>query len=718
MLQNKNTKYSKLNENKKIELKIFKDKKLKQKINNHKIIKNNQINNKQKEKMSQSEQIQQFNSLLFNEETKVLESITQNLAYDSNDEECQKNSFVLFEYFRINNKLPQLISFTLRQQLLSTENGSLMFKENGIFTTFLSAYVSAVYPHLNNSLKLLFQSVDTILENMDLNILKHGLSFDSSSGNRSHQSSQKKQSNQKINSNDSNNEIHNECVDEMSKNDFDHQIQMVEEYHSSESMSSGNQSDGNETNVNFLIQIQNIMKALETLSKCQETMRGSLPSSFYFCFKIIFSVIDELLDYQDENNHIKLVLFNSILKMFYEMFLTNEKMLKIAVGKELFEKNNEKFLYTVNILMSLTKEDETTNDVVKECKRQMRMMNEMHQNNEEKHEDIGSHKVLFDTILNFSMEDYEKQKVEERERHEIIHNMIMMVKTNLLPIKKQLKADIGIQLYETLDISTSIVDDYNCYHKLTNHIQTFLKEYYIELYKKIDESERLENDFYEVRDEFINLSLQLEEKLRKNEELMKSLIELKREKGIVSEEDNEKRKKKAFGSKLLRNIYNNFSKDKKDSEREQRERELKKQKRQTLNENWKELIASKSYLTEEKESKHQKEKKEKKFKLLSPRLRSRSPHALKDTTEQHNYVEMNEKAEVKESHFKKRGKELSLNSITTSENGTNEESSLSKVSSNSSSSTSQDSNPPKKSPRHLKKLISGKDDKDQKKSKK
>ena len=50
--------------------------------------------------MSQSEQIQQFNSLLFNEETKVLESITQNLAYDSNDEECQKNSFVLFEYFK------------------------------------------------------------------------------------------------------------------------------------------------------------------------------------------------------------------------------------------------------------------------------------------------------------------------------------------------------------------------------------------------------------------------------------------------------------------------------------------------------------------------------------------------------------------------------------------------------------------------------------------
>ena len=83
-------------------------------------------------------QLTKFNSLLFNEETKLLESICQNLIYDSKNVECQRNTFTLYEYFRIHNNLPQLISFVFRQQLLLTEKGNVLFKDDGVFTTFLA----------------------------------------------------------------------------------------------------------------------------------------------------------------------------------------------------------------------------------------------------------------------------------------------------------------------------------------------------------------------------------------------------------------------------------------------------------------------------------------------------------------------------------------------------------------------------------------------------
>ena len=168
--------------------------------------------------------------------------------------------------------------------------------------------LSVVFPQMFEPLKILFESLQPFFDKLDLDVLKNGIINNSFSSKKTTVENNKE-------------------IKEVTKdNESSEESEEIQSNSSMGSTSSSHESEIQELNMKFNEQIQIVLEAITSLSKQQEIMTKSFPPSFYFCFKIIFAVIDKLVEYQDTDNEIKLGLFNSILKTFYGMFLKNEKI--------------------------------------------------------------------------------------------------------------------------------------------------------------------------------------------------------------------------------------------------------------------------------------------------------------------------------------------------------------------------------------------------------
>lgn len=179
----------------------------------------------------------------------------------------------------------------------------------------------------------------------------------------------------------------------------------------------------------------------------------------------------------------------------------------------------------------------------------------------------------------------------------IVVDMVMLIKANSLPLKKDLKGDVPFKLYEALDFSSSVIDDQQLYDRITHLTQGMMKRYYLELYRLAAVADKKEEEYDEQRQLVENTTMELEEKKRLNAALFERLDQLRSQRGMQLARSDKKLMKSLNlpyeeKKKSLKEVLETIERKRKERkqafvEAKNKKKDQIKRKRQALKEEWK-----------------------------------------------------------------------------------------------------------------------------------
>ncbi|EMS16927.1 hypothetical protein KM1_093590 [Entamoeba histolytica HM-3:IMSS] len=375
-----------------------------------------------------------------------------------------------------------------------------------------------------------------------------------------------------------------------------------------------------ENNEKYVNNLMILVKLFHIIHDHKSEILNKFSPFFIHLIKIVFKRIDQLVE--DKEGLIKNDIFNVMVRSIFNIVSNDIGLFKQIVGIDFYERNSKVLTFISQLITRVVGVKTTDNDIL------------AHQLRGMLNKEVDIDNLLLSKHIMNSPNDDSCKFIELTP--EIIIDLVMLIKTNALPMKKYLNNNISSQIYQSLEFFTSNIDDYYTYENLIHSLNQFVHDYYVQLYISVGQADKIEEQFYEIKEEYDEKFYELEEKKRKNQLLLERLNELKKGKEVhgISKDDlkssnlsfgsselkSNQKKKSSLSDSSLKNVFEGMEKKHKERMeslkkiREKRIEQMKEKKKQIKKEwssNWKEF---KETLEEEKRKKELKKvlKKEKK----------------------------------------------------------------------------------------------------------
>ncbi|EDR21873.1 hypothetical protein EDI_330950 [Entamoeba dispar SAW760] len=353
-----------------------------------------------------------------------------------------------------------------------------------------------------------------------------------------------------------------------------------------------------ENNKSYVNSLMTLVKLFHSVHDHQSEILNKFSPFFIHLVKIIFKRIDQLVE--DKEGLIKNDIFNVMVRSIFNIVSNDIGFFKQIVGIDFYERNSKVLTFISQLITRVVGVKTTDNDIL------------AHQLRSMLNKEVDIDNLLLSKHIMNSPDDDSCRFIELTP--EIVIDIVMLMKTNALPMKKYLNNSISSQIYQSLEFFTSNIDDYYTYENLIHSLNQFVHDYYVQLYINVGQADKIEEQFYLIKEEYDEKFFELEEKKRKNQLLLERLNELKKRKGILgiskdclkssnlslnsNELKSSQKKKTSLYDSSLKNMFESMEKKHKErieSLKEIREkrieqmREKKKQIKKEWSSNWKEF---------------------------------------------------------------------------------------------------------------------------------
>ncbi|ELP84503.1 hypothetical protein EIN_169380 [Entamoeba invadens IP1] len=234
----------------------------------------------------------------------------------------------------------------------------------------------------------------------------------------------------------------------------------------------------------------------------RNSVNASFPPILISVLKTIFEKVNTLV--QDSENIICLRLFNTMVRNGFTRLIKDRDFLDIIFKEKPSLKNYEKKIaFIVNLTPRIFCDKSEDSDYIAK-----QLTNSL------KGADVDNRELYSNLMKLVDVKDDFKTP-----KDDVITEMIVLMKTNSLPMKKDVPSDVVFKLYQALEFERSNIDDYLVYEKLIGTFQHFVHDYYVSLYKMLARSDNYEDQFYSLRQQVVLANIELREKRLKNENL-------------------------------------------------------------------------------------------------------------------------------------------------------------------------------------------------------
>ncbi|GAB1220263.1 hypothetical protein ENUP19_0050G0043 [Entamoeba nuttalli] len=300
-------------------------------------------------------------------------------------------------------------------------------------------------------------------------------------------------------------------------------------------------------------------QSLGTLREIILIMIESMKNNIEQLPKEYCSILKYIIEHETANlnkQEIQIIyeeLFAVFIQQSIVPFLQNEVLLRKMYKKELIDQNINKIKFIAETFKTFQfKSNESYVLLLRNCI------------------DENGLSELFNNIIN------QAEIIQHPKPFEQLNNLILLLHSSILPIKRNLSHEVSAKLLKALEIPACCYDDFLVYNKLIQNIANFTMNYYHCFRETLDKAEAQSKELEEIKSQIENAKKELKSKKLKNCNLQIRLDDLKSKNEQDDEMDvmsflREMAKEKQENQRLVE-VHTKEKKDKKHSDKKKEKR--------------------------------------------------------------------------------------------------------------------------------------------------